>query len=309
MSEWNLEVWLPSCGRRTARGTATRSPRTRPARSATSTATGSRRAAMPGAALASSRLPQARRRVPSRCGRRRSPARLVIALSVAAVLAVFLLYTSIAGGGTPALAPSELDGRTDKVSLGGKVVGPIRGDAHARRAPLPAPRHHRRLARAVAGRLQGLGPGPVQARPRPRASRARCGTASSSPCPARMITKCPSKYAPGKKGTQGGVEMPELGRAALVVTLGLALYARRRGRRRRLRGATAARAARRRTRCSRRSAATARRVARARSPPSLRHDFSFVYVAPTRAASCRPATRSPPSGAARRARCSSGCSS
>ena len=32
------------------------------------------------------------------------PARLVIALSVAAVLAVFLLYTSIAGGGTPSFA-------------------------------------------------------------------------------------------------------------------------------------------------------------------------------------------------------------
>ena len=36
----------------------------------------------------------------------------MIALSVAAVLAVFLLYTSIAGGGTPSIAPSELAGRT-----------------------------------------------------------------------------------------------------------------------------------------------------------------------------------------------------
>jgi len=62
--------------------------------------------------------------------RERSPARLVIALSVAAVLAVFLLYTSIAGGGTPALAPSELGARTDRVSLGGKVVGPITGDQY-----------------------------------------------------------------------------------------------------------------------------------------------------------------------------------
>lgn len=61
---------------------------------------------------------------------RRSVARLVIALSVAAVLAVFLLYTSIAGGGTPALAPSELDGRTDRVSLGGKVLKPITGDQY-----------------------------------------------------------------------------------------------------------------------------------------------------------------------------------
>ena len=39
---------------------------------------------------------------------RRSPARLVIALSVAAVLAVFVLYTSIAGAGTPQIQPSDL---------------------------------------------------------------------------------------------------------------------------------------------------------------------------------------------------------
>ncbi len=59
-----------------------------------------------------------------------SPARLVIALSIAAVLAVFLLYTSIAGGGTPSISPSELQGRTDEVALAGLVVGPVTGDAH-----------------------------------------------------------------------------------------------------------------------------------------------------------------------------------
>ena len=40
--------------------------------------------------------------------RRSNPARLVLALSVAAVLAVFLVYVSFAGGGTPAVEPSEL---------------------------------------------------------------------------------------------------------------------------------------------------------------------------------------------------------
>ncbi len=54
--------------------------------------------------------------------RKRSPARLVIALSVAAVLGVFLLYTSIAGGGTPSLQPGQLKGRTGRVTLGGIVV-------------------------------------------------------------------------------------------------------------------------------------------------------------------------------------------
>jgi cytochrome c-type biogenesis protein CcmE len=57
--------------------------------------------------------------------------RLVVALSVAAALAVFLLYTSIAGGSTPSLQPSELPGHHGKVSVGGEVVGPITGDAHA----------------------------------------------------------------------------------------------------------------------------------------------------------------------------------
>jgi cytochrome c-type biogenesis protein CcmE len=55
----------------------------------------------------------------------------VIALSIAGVLAVFLLYTSIAGGGTPSIAPSELSGRTGVVSLAGRVIGPVKGDAHA----------------------------------------------------------------------------------------------------------------------------------------------------------------------------------
>ncbi|MGZ4314586.1 MAG: cytochrome c maturation protein CcmE domain-containing protein [Gaiellaceae bacterium] len=63
--------------------------------------------------------------------RRGSPARLVIALSVAAVLAVFLLYTSIAGGGTPVVRPSQLANHHGRVSLMGQVVGRPSGDAHA----------------------------------------------------------------------------------------------------------------------------------------------------------------------------------
>ena len=51
--------------------------------------------------------------------RRGSPARLIVALSVAAVLAVFLLYTSIAGGGTPSLQPSQVAGHSGRVSLVG----------------------------------------------------------------------------------------------------------------------------------------------------------------------------------------------
>jgi cytochrome c-type biogenesis protein CcmE len=61
-----------------------------------------------------------------------SPARLVIALSVAAALAVFVVYTALAGNGIAQLRPSSLAGHTGNVSLVGKVVGAPHGDAHAR---------------------------------------------------------------------------------------------------------------------------------------------------------------------------------
>lgn len=54
----------------------------------------------------------------------------MIALSVAAALAVFLLYASIAGGGTPMIQPSELNGRTSAVTLAGHVVTQPRGDSY-----------------------------------------------------------------------------------------------------------------------------------------------------------------------------------
>jgi cytochrome c-type biogenesis protein CcmE len=61
--------------------------------------------------------------------KRRSPARLVIALSVAATLAVFLLYTSLAGGSTPSIQPSDLGDHGGTVSLAGVVLGPVTGDS------------------------------------------------------------------------------------------------------------------------------------------------------------------------------------
>jgi cytochrome c-type biogenesis protein CcmE len=60
--------------------------------------------------------------------KRRNPVRLVVALSVAAVLAVFLIWTSLAGG-TPSLQPSQLEGTSGEVGLAGIVVGPVTGDA------------------------------------------------------------------------------------------------------------------------------------------------------------------------------------
>ncbi len=58
------------------------------------------------------------------------PVRLIIALSVAGVLAVFLLYTSFAGGATPSIRPSQVPAFQDEpVSLAGIVIGPVTGDA------------------------------------------------------------------------------------------------------------------------------------------------------------------------------------
>jgi cytochrome c-type biogenesis protein CcmE len=62
-------------------------------------------------------------------GRTRSPARLVVALAVAGVLAVFLLYTALGGSGIDLLQPSNLAGHAGTVSLTGKVRGPVNGDS------------------------------------------------------------------------------------------------------------------------------------------------------------------------------------
>ncbi len=127
--------------------------------------------------------------------RKRNPARLVIALSVAAVLAVFLLYTSIAGGGTPALSPSTLAGHTGRVSLAGAVVGPVTGDSHQggmhfRVKDINGPRS---TAVVYTGSVPDLF--------KPGAhivvdGQLRNGTFVS--VPGSLVTKCPSKYTPKK---------------------------------------------------------------------------------------------------------------
>ena len=62
---------------------------------------------------------------------RSNPARLVVALAIAMLLAVFLVYTALSGT-TPALQPSNLAGHNGKVvSLTGKVTAIVPGsDAH-----------------------------------------------------------------------------------------------------------------------------------------------------------------------------------
>jgi cytochrome c-type biogenesis protein CcmE len=127
--------------------------------------------------------------------RKANPARLVIALLVAAVLAVFLLYTSIAGGGNPSLAPSELAGRTGKVQLAGLVVGPVTGDAHAGGLRFALRDIGGRSKGSVTVRYTGSVPDLFRVgRHIVVDGRLRSGTFVAEP--GSMITKCPSKYVP-----------------------------------------------------------------------------------------------------------------
>jgi cytochrome c-type biogenesis protein CcmE len=50
---------------------------------------------------------------------------------VAAVLAVFLLYTAVAGNSTPTLTPGQLANHSGKLAVVGVVVAPVRGDSHS----------------------------------------------------------------------------------------------------------------------------------------------------------------------------------
>ena len=149
--------------------------------------------------------------------RRRNPARLIIALSVAAVLAVFLLYTSLAGGSTPSLRPSQLADHPGKVSLAGKVSARSRATGARRRRP----------SRSATSRGARRSQSPIRALCQTSSRSAEtstCGasfkTASSLPSGTRSSRNAPRSTPPSPEA-----QMPLLGRAALLVALGLVLYA------------------------------------------------------------------------------------
>ncbi len=128
--------------------------------------------------------------------RRGSPARLVIALSVAAVLAIFLLYTSIAGGGTPQLRPSQLPGHQGKVNLVGKVVGKPSGDAHG--AGLRFALRDVNGTSTVPVVYHGTVPD-MFATNRDVVVQGMLRNRTFVAIPNSLLTKCPSKYTPASK--------------------------------------------------------------------------------------------------------------
>ncbi|MGZ4290662.1 MAG: cytochrome c maturation protein CcmE domain-containing protein [Gaiellaceae bacterium] len=123
----------------------------------------------------------------------RSPARLVIALAVAGVLAVFLLYTAVAGHSTPTLTPSQVHGQSGKLAVVGVVVGPVHGDSHASgglRFRLTDPQGG--SSRRVDVTYRGTSPPPLF---RVGRSVVVSGTYTSGRLQGTdIVTKCPSKY-------------------------------------------------------------------------------------------------------------------
>jgi cytochrome c-type biogenesis protein CcmE len=129
--------------------------------------------------------------------KKRSPARLVIALSIAAVLAVFLLYTSIAGGGTPSVRPSQLKAQAGTVSLVGTVVGKPTGDSHAGGLRFAMRDVKDPSSKTVAVLYKGSVPDLFKTgRDVVVDGRLRNGTFIATP--GSMVTKCPSKYSAAK---------------------------------------------------------------------------------------------------------------
>jgi cytochrome c-type biogenesis protein CcmE len=130
--------------------------------------------------------------------RKRNPARLVVALSVAAVLAVFLLYTSIAGGGTPSVQPSELAAKKGRVAVSGHVVGPITGDAHAGGLFFRLRDVKGGSKTTVRVKYEGSVPDLFRV-DRDVHVQGEMRNGVFQAVPGTLVTKCPSKYAPAKK--------------------------------------------------------------------------------------------------------------
>ena len=123
--------------------------------------------------------------------------RLVVALSIAAALATFLLYTSFAGGATPSLKPSQLPGHSGKVAVSGYVLRPVTGDPHS-----SAGMHFR--LRDIDGPHKSVSVPVVFHGSKPDLFRAGrhvyvTGRYNGTRVAATAITtKCPSKYSPAK---------------------------------------------------------------------------------------------------------------
>lgn len=121
----------------------------------------------------------------------------MIALSIAAALAIFLLYTSAFGRGTPSLSPSQLPGHDGRVSVVGKVVGRTSGDGHEQ--ALRFTLRDRDGTATVPVVYRGTVPDLFR-RGREVVIEGRIDSEGTlRAIPGTLVTKCPSKYQPAKK--------------------------------------------------------------------------------------------------------------
>ena len=124
----------------------------------------------------------------------------MIALSVAAVLAVFIVYTAVAGAGTPQLQPSDLATHAQgDVMLVGTVVGQPTGDAHAAHGLHFVLRNVKGNKGDMTARVPVRYTGTVPDLFRTGREVVVEGTLRNGTFVARpgtLSTKCPSKYAP-----------------------------------------------------------------------------------------------------------------
>ena len=121
----------------------------------------------------------------------------MIALSVATALAVFVVYTALAGNGVADVTPSTLAGHTGDVSLVGTVVGMPHGNAY----------HGGMRFQLKDVRSKDVSPVPVVYRGTVPSNFKTGGDVVVEGAmrhgvfvakPGSMITKCPDHYAPAK---------------------------------------------------------------------------------------------------------------
>jgi cytochrome c-type biogenesis protein CcmE len=126
-----------------------------------------------------------------------NPARLLLAVSIAATLAVFLLYTSLAGGATPTLQPSGLAETTGVADLAGVVVGPVTGVAGGCGLRFAL------LDDSGPGRVAVLYRGSIPDLFRAGRHVMLRGSLEHGTFVAKrdsLVTKCPSRYVPDRRG-------------------------------------------------------------------------------------------------------------
>jgi cytochrome c-type biogenesis protein CcmE len=130
-----------------------------------------------------------------------SPARLVIALSVAAALAIFVVYTALAGNGIADVTPSTLAGHTGSVALVGKVVGAPRGYAHTNGGLRFQVKD---IGKATGARVPVVYHGSVPDLFKNGSDITVDGALRNGvfvATPGSLVTKCPDHYAPAKSKT------------------------------------------------------------------------------------------------------------